>query len=201
MTDNKLTPLTSEQQAEFDRSRISDAVVQHKCIKCGAWYETNRLSKDFNESFACDCGEPLSFHVPKLEARPIILAPTTQDIINIGDKEMRLDTGMKVQEAVKRAEAWWGKTGMREAQQQLKRQSSAVGGANKGAGSAFASKNPDDPNFLPSGLIHGQPWDALNKREKMMIVKAWHHFFVRKPDLLGEDAEAEHKMQDRKLIH
>lgn len=205
---NELTPLTPEQSAEFDKSRHSDAVVQHKCIRCGAWYETPRGNVDQREKFICEaswqngrCGAPMEYAVPALPVKTALIQPTTQDITNIGSGEDRLDTGMTVKEALKRAEAWWGKTGMREAQQQLKRQRSAVGGANNGSGSAFASQNPDDPNFLPSGLIHGQPWDALTKREKMMIVKAWHHFHIRKPDLLGEDGQAQHKMQDRKFIN
>ena len=79
------------------------------------------------------------------------------------------------------------------------RQSEAVGGSNNGAGSAFASAQADDANFLPSGVIHGNPWDQLNTREKIMIIKAWHHFNIRKPDLLDEE-QATHKMQDRGLI-
>lgn len=202
MTDEKkpeLKPLTPAEQAEFEKSRISDSVVQHKCDLCGAWYETNRGNVNFTESFICDCGSLMEFTVPALPAK--ITMPTNEDMLSLVDTDDRLDTGMTVKEAIKRAEAWWGKTGMREAQQQLKRQSEDVGGANKGAGSPFATMDQDDPNFMPSGIIHGQPWDSLTKREKLMITKTVHHFHVRVPDLLGSDQEATHKMQNRDTIN
>ncbi|MBX2835046.1 MAG: hypothetical protein KTR28_08770 [Micavibrio sp.] len=129
-----------------------------------------------------------------------IIKPTNENILALSDPEMRLDTGMKVQEALKRAEHWWNKTGSKEAQIQLKRQKKSVGGLDNGAGVSFASSNQDDPNFLPSGIIHGKHWDELTKREKLMITKSWHHFHVRLPDKIGENENIQFQMKDRESV-
>lgn len=192
-----LKPLTPEQQAEFDSHRHSESVVQHKCAGCGTWYETPRGSVDQQEVIDCSCGTKFSYSVPKLTK----LVPLTNElIININDPDAKLDTGMTVREAVASARHWWEKYGRRDMKSHLKRQNMSPASNNKGMGGQFATLSPDDPNFLPSGIIHGQPWDALNKREQIQVVKVWHHFHIRKPDLLGDHADAEHQMQDRKLI-
>ncbi len=185
----KLTPLTPEQAEEFERRRISATVVQNKCPSCGAWYETARRDVEFTEAFLCDCGQRMEFKVPPLE----IIRPATnmEKIALSGDQ--RLDTGMKVTEAMKRAEAWWAKTGSKQMRQHHMRQRESLTGA-------FASLDPDNPSFLPSGIIHGKEWDALTKREKLMIIKTWHHFYVRRPDLLGEDSDTELKIHDMKEV-
>ena len=105
----------------------------------------------------------------------------------------RLDTGMKPGEAIARAEAWWEKTGRKLMIAQAQR----AGATPKEGINAFQSLNPDNPNFLPSGILNGEPWDLLTTREKMMLTKAWHHFAVRRPDKLGVDPGAEFKFQDR----
>ena len=199
-TKQDLVPLTAEQQADFDQRRQSDTVIQTKCANCGAWWETARLEIDFQEAFNCDCGTRMSFSVQAAEHRGQILKPTNDQVMLINDGEQRLDTGMKVTEATQRSEIWWNKIGRKEAKLQLKRQKKTVGGADHGAGSAFATMDVDSPNFLPSGLIHGKHWDALTKREKLMIVKSWHHFHVRIPDLIGSEGHATHRMQDRETI-
>ncbi len=97
------------------------------------------------------------------------------------DPDARLDTGMKVKEAIERAKLWWngfGRYGMiaeKERQEKIK-------------GTAFCSDNPDDSNFLPSGILNGHEWDLLTKREKLRLVKFWHHFFIRNQDIIGSDA-------------
>lgn len=204
MTDkigSELKPLTAEASKEFEVSRISDSVVQHKCEACSAWYETDRKDEAFQESFFCDCGAFMTFTVPATEfKKSAIIKPTNDDLIYMQTEDARLDSGMKLSEAIKRAETWWQGKGARYMQTELKRQSTQVGGADKGAGVAFASKDETDPNFLPSGLIHGEPWETLTKREKLMVVKIWHHFNVRVPDVIGEDPEAEFKLKDRGTI-
>lgn len=87
----------------------------------------------------------------------------------------RLDTGMRAGEAIKRAEKWWHETG---------RHAMRKDGA-KGLDLSF-SLDPDSPNYVPSGILNGEPWDVLTKREKLFIVKVWHHNFVRKPQTIGE---------------
>jgi len=176
---DKLTPLTPAQQAGFEVHRESAAVVQNRC-KCGAWYETPRQSHEFQEQFFCDCGLFLSFKVPAIEA----IKSLADDVIRMDENGFGVfDTGMKVNDAMAQASHWWAKTGRRLAQTELKRQQQPLG-TDKGNGGAFASLDPDDLNFLPSGLIHGQPWDVLTKREKMMLIKAWHHMFIRKPQAI-----------------
>ena len=196
--DRKLTPLTVHQAAEFEVRRESDTTIQNKCPRCGAWYETDRKSHDFTEMFSCDCGNFMSFKVPKIVTRA--LRPTNEQVLGLSDGDALLDSGMRVSEALRRSEAWWEAKGKHEARLQAMRQQEPVGGANRGIGSAFADQDPASENHLPSGVIHGYDWDALTKREKLMITKTWHHFYVRKPDVIGEDASARHKLQERDKI-
>ena len=180
MTD-ELKPLTPEQQAEFESRRQSDAVIQTKCPSCNAWYETNRLSKTFTETFNCDCGHKITLEVP---AVPIIV-PSSGEILAALDPDATLDTGLKVQEALARASAWWSKTGRKEMKLHAKRQKHSPASSTPGLGGAFADLDPDSANFLPSNIIQGAPWDQLDKREKLLIVKVWHHHFIRVPDKIG----------------
>lgn len=195
----ELKPLSSSEAEEFERARISQVVVQNKCLACGAWYETQRRPFEFTEAFNCDCGNPMSFTVPPQEFPAALLKPSNEAVIAIGS-DLRLDTGMKVDEAMRRARQWWETKGRKEMQTQLKRQAKPVGGADHGAGTPFVTDNPDDPNFLPSAILKGHAWDALSRRERMMLIKAWHHFFIRKPDLIGDDPRITHKMQQRDTI-
>jgi hypothetical protein len=89
---------------------------------------------------------------------------------------------MKAKEAIERAARWWNNIGRKTKMLD------------------FSSHNPDDPRFLPSGLINGHAWDMLGKREQIQVVKVWHHFHIRKPDLIG-GADDDHKMQDRGAIN
>tara|TARA_R110000744_G_scaffold326330_4_gene432112 strand:- start:19698 stop:20306 length:609 start_codon:yes stop_codon:yes gene_type:complete len=195
--DKKLTPLTPEASALFEEQRQSDAVLQSKCTHCGAWYETDKKPLPFKEVFECDCGSEMNFTVPAAPQSNKLMTADNTAILSVLDGEARLDTGMKIQEAVKRAAIWWEDTGRQQMQREQKRQSQAVGGSQGGAGGEFASKDATSLNYMPSGLIHGQPWEALGKRERIMVVKAWHHFFIRTTDLIGDDPRATHKMQDR----
>lgn len=175
--------------------------IETKCDVCGAWYETEKQRAAFEEEFICDCGAKMKFNVPAAKNLPTLIIPKSNEhIVAILDPDARLDTGMKVGEAIQRASAWWEGNGRSIMQTELKRQATQIGGPDNGAGGAFASNNVDSLNFLPSGVIQGKPWEALTDRECVMIVKAWHHFNVRNPDLIGEDPRITHKMQDRDKV-
>lgn len=90
-------------------------------------------------------------------------------------EDNRLDTNMTVTEAISRAAKWWDKTG-----RHLMRKDGPAG-----LEKAF-SLDPDSENFIQSGILNGVIWDGLNKREKLFIVKAWHHVFIRSPQQIGE---------------
>lgn len=114
-----------------------------------------------------------------------IIHPDAYDM-SLLDGDGKLDTGMTVKEVVRRAMWWWESKGSREMRLHHLRQAEPVGGANNGAGASFASLNPDSENFLPSGILHGLPWDELNKDEKLRVCKAWHNEYVRMPQDLTE---------------
>lgn len=156
-----LKPLDAKEQDEFDRRRESATVVQHKCLKCGAWYETPKRQSAYQEAFLCDCGNPISFTVPAID-----LGQAAGQI----DMDERFDTGMSVREAVANASYWWSKTGRRLMKKDHAKRSDF-----------FSSPDPDNENFMPSAIINGEPWDQLDTREKLFLVKAWHHYFIRKP--------------------
>lgn len=162
-----MVPLTPEQQEEFERRREMPSSIQTKCGKCGLWWETLKLSQGFKEAFLCDCGEPITIDVPPLSSTA--LAPA----IDYSDPDARLDTGMKVSEALASASHWWGKTGRHAMRKDGSKGSDHV-----------VSRDPDSPNYIPSAILNGEPWDLLNRTEKAFVVKAWHHEFVRKPQQL-----------------
>lgn len=161
-----LTPLTPAQQEEFQNRRETAAVVQQRCLSCSAWYETARQSARFTEAFFCDCGVFMSY-----EVEPV--GHTITPGIDYSDPDARLDTGMKVSEAIQRAAAWWDKTG-----RHLMRKD---GG--KGSDKAV-SLDPASQNFVASGVLNGEPFETLTKRERTQVVKAFHHFTIRKPQQL-----------------
>jgi hypothetical protein len=88
-----------------------------------------------------------------------------------------LDTGMTAGEAIQRAEKWWDAIGRHLIQQ---------------------GSLADDPQ---SGILRGEPWDRLQRHEKLAIVKHWHHFFVRRPDLLDVDPAAQFRMGGGEVVH
>ncbi len=109
-----------------------------------------------------------------------ILKPDAYDL-SLLDKDAKLDTGMSAREAIMHATNWWNNKGRHIMRQHNLRQSEPVGGSNNGAGASFATLNPDSPNFLPSKILAGKPWDDLNRDERARVVKVWHHQFVRVP--------------------
>jgi hypothetical protein len=174
-----------------------DDMVTFKCPNCGSKVHFMQGLEDRHVNVKCPrpgCGRlELRWLVP---ARAKIIKPSNADLIELRDDVARLDTGMTAGEATIRACQWWEVKGRRTMLLEKMRQREVVGGSNKGAGGEFASLDPDSPNFMPSGVIHGQPWDTLTKDEKIRIVKTWHHFHVRNPDLLGADPDAPYRMGD-----
>lgn len=108
---------------------------------------------------------------PALDA-PIMRADRTH-----ASDEKRLDTGMKVGEAVARATVWWEQKGRQLMKgRNLDKENRAFN---------FFNPNPetmtDELNWLPSGIMAGKQWIDLTKDEKLQITKLWHHHHVRVP--------------------
>jgi len=159
-----LKPLDAKAQDEFDRRRETASVVQHKCLECGAWYETPKRATAYREVFVCDCGAPMSFLVPAIDASKQ----------GLGDLDDRLESGMKIRDALANASYWWGKTG----RHMMKKHDAK-------AEAVFASADPNSENFMPSGIVNGEPWDNLDLRERLFLVKSWHYHFIWKPQKEG----------------
>lgn len=107
------------------------------------------------------------------------------------DPNARLDTGMKVSEAIEKTVKWWDDRGRALMLDHKIHQSKA--------GTVFASSDPEDPSFVPSGIINGRPWGELSSRERLRLVKFWHHFFVRMPEVIGTD-EHEYQFGQRETV-
>lgn len=161
-----LKPITAQQQDEFNVRRESASVVQHACSKCGAWYETPKRSAAYQEAFLCDCGNPMTFTVPPFDASSLSVSAG----IGLGDLDQRLESGMTIRQALADASYWWGKTG----RHMMKKHREG-----KTEETAFATLDPNSKNFMPSAILNGEPWDQLDNREKVQVVKAWHHHFIR----------------------
>lgn len=164
MTDplEPLKAITQQQQDEFGVRRETMSVVQTKCVKCDAWYETLKMNNAYQEAFLCDCGNPISFTVSA-----ITIGPATIKEIDLDEK---FESGMRIKDAIASACYWWNKTG---------RHSMRKDG---GKGHAVAiSLDPSSDNYVPSGILNGEPWDVLDNRERLQITKAWHHHFISKP--------------------
>lgn len=90
----------------------------------------------------------------------------------------RLDTGMKASEAVARAEAWWNATGRK----------------------MILDACSDAVMRQLSGVLGGAPWDQLTKREKLAVVKVWHHFKIRRADTLDIAPDAPFKLGGKERV-
>ena len=168
--ENPLKPLTPEEQAIFEARRESGAVVQNKCAGCGAWYESDKGPEEYQATFHCECGTRLSYTVPALEFSAIASLPMPT-AIDPASPDARLDTGMRVEEAVRRARHWWDGQGRK----------------------LMRAKVTKAGEIQQSGIANGETWDMLTREECLNVVKAWHHFFVRVPEVIGTP-EHEHKI-------
>lgn len=105
------------------------------------------------------------------------------------DPDARLDSGMKVTEAIRRAEAWWGE--YRGAiRRDFNRQRAAPRvRASMGRAPGLIVMG-EVSETLPDGILSGKPWDQLSDREKLTVTKQWHEHHVRQPMMEA----AKHKM-------
>jgi len=162
------------------------------CCHCRAGLKVRCSDKPRVKVGTCpECGGRFRVSVPASTEAPLIrsgLDPV--DIHSIIKHGGALDTGMTAGEAVRRASVWWATKGRKEILQ------------TQHTGKAFASPNPESANFLESGIMRGLDWDLLNNREKLQIVKVWHHFAIRRPDKLGVDPEKPFRLdgKEQKLI-
>lgn len=100
----------------------------------------------------------------------------------------RLSSGMRPEEAVRRAAEWWDRTGRHLIPQELNQErTKAKVRAGRGKAPAIIVKGDVIP-VLHSGILNGKPWDRLEKWEKFQIVKVWHENFVL-PEATGAEAE------------
>lgn len=97
--------------------------------------------------------------------------------------EQRLDTGMKVGEAMNRAMLWWESTGRALVKDKN------FGSDNPGFGAFTPNPSNDEQadNYFPSGIMAGLPWADLTREEKLRIVKTWHHHHVRAAEMDPQD--------------
>lgn len=98
----------------------------------------------------------------------------------------RLDTGMRTDEAVRLASAWWNDVGRHE----LRQVANSEQDANR-----FRPSTEKSPAILikgetravvPSGILNGLRWDDLDRREQMRVVQVWHHYKIRLPQANGD---------------
>lgn len=94
------------------------------------------------------------------------------DKTGLKDPDAILDTGIKIVDVVPEAIEWWENIG--RDMMLAHRHSDECGG--KGI-----SSDPNNENFLPSGILGGKPWDELIQHERLFIVKQYHHQKYRLP--------------------
>lgn len=96
-----------------------------------------------------------------------------------------LESGMKASEAVKKARMWWNHRGRQQLSHRLREAANI-----EEVGRTVKTGNGKTPGFVvqgdkqtvvQSGLLRGEVWDNLNKREQLEVVKQWHHYFVAAP--------------------
>ncbi len=92
----------------------------------------------------------------------------------------KLDTGMKVGEAISLASAWWNKTGRHALPKNFNQEQTVK------VRSSFADFPAviirDEETVVPAGILNGVSWDDLTKDEKRQVVRVYHHWHVRVPN-------------------
>ena len=116
---------------------------------------------------------------PKPGTDPAVDAPImAADKTHISD-EAKLETGMKVGDAINQAAVWWQTKGRALIMDKNL--------ASDNPGYKFFTPDPktdeEAKNWLPSGVLAGKPWDDLTKSEKISVTKFWHHHHVRVPNI------------------
>ncbi len=112
---------------------------------------------------------------------PVIATNETLDAPGVRHfDDTRLATGISVAQLVQQAEQWWTRIGARNFRgMRMSGVRSARSRLEKYRGPI--TLNPDDPNFLPSGLLNGMQWDHLSKAEKLQVCKAYHEIRYARP--------------------
>ncbi len=94
-------------------------------------------------------------------------------------------SGMKPEEAVKRARLWWEAIGRKELSKRLNEASNIeeIGrtvrtGTGKTPGFVVQG---DRQAVVQSGLLRGLPWEQLTRREQLEVVKTWHEHVIVNP--------------------
>ncbi len=102
---------------------------------------------------------------------------TTNQAWQMVDLDERLDTGMKLGEAIERGAKWWDKWRLYFREQMVQRNRTRMTPNAPG----FTSDDVwvDENNHIPSGILQGWKWDDLKPNEQARVVKVWHHFFIR----------------------
>lgn len=92
-----------------------------------------------------------------------------------------LRTGMRVTEAIQRARGWWDLTGRKliKTQTNLEREKVKVLPAGKRTPAMIIRGNAS--KVYPSGILNAFPWEQLNKRERLQVVKLWHFHYIEEP--------------------
>ena len=94
----------------------------------------------------------------------------------------RLPSGMRVDEAVRRASDWWNRRGrylMGRHVNTNKTRPRTKAGSKSFPAITIAG---EERVVYPSGILNGEPWELLNKRERLQVVKQWHVQFIVMPD-------------------
>lgn len=111
---------------------------------------------------------------------PVIATNETLDAPGVRhDDDTRLATGITVKQLVQQAEFWWMRKGRKRISMARRSQVKQVRGMRTKRGPF--TLDPDDPNFLPSGIMHGVRWDSLSRTEKLAVCKAYHEVRYSKP--------------------
>ena len=95
------------------------------------------------------------------------------------DPNARLDTGMKVTEAISLASRWWDKSGRHAIPANFNIEQTVKTRPSTGKFPAIAIRSQE--TVLPANILNGVPWDGLTDAERRQIVRVYHHFFVRVP--------------------
>ncbi len=98
----------------------------------------------------------------------------------------RLSTGIRADHLVREAALWWDTRG-RKAMGEMRRSQVRQARGQRTRHGPF-TLNPDDPNFLPSGILHGWEWQRLNRAECIRVCMVYHSQKYEKPMLESERA-------------
>ena len=98
----------------------------------------------------------------------------------------RLNSGMTAKEAVRRASAWWDKTGRHIMNKRVNEERAAPKVYTGGNAPAIIVQGAVQQT-LPSGILNALPWAELTKREQFAVVNIWHNELVVKEKTKAHD--------------